>query len=473
MSNSRIEEVIKHYPQVTGIHPACVAVPGISQDDYASLLKSISEDGLGHDIVLTQDGLLVDGRNRLIACFEASVEPRFRKSSTDPWVIAYTENIARRHLEVGQKAAFAHARLEHEREEAKKRKQGGQGGVLLPETFPEAKGDSRDKAGVAVGISGKSVEKYDFILEVAPDIASQVGAGSMSLEAGFKAAKKREAEKRSSQIMPEPPKLKVEQEKAEITTSKGVVSLINMPTKPVFNATNNSVDWAAWTWNPVTGCEHGCKFCYAREIANSDRMAAVYPNKFEPTYHPYRLSAPKNTKRPDSEDTRDHRVFVCSMADLFGKWVPDKWIKSVFDSCLASPEWEYLFLTKWPARYSQMPLLKKAWYGASVIQQSDVSRVEKAMSGFETDCVKWISLEPMLQSIRFNDLSWCDLVVIGSQTSTTQPDGFVPAFAPNFDWVVDVVNQCREFDVPYYLKDNLGMVNPGMKLPKSLPRRRA
>jgi protein gp37 len=202
-------------------------------------------------------------------------------------------------------------------------------------------------------------------------------------------------------------------------------------------------------------------------------MADYYPNKFEPTFHEYRLAAPKSTKKPDSKDERDGRVFVCSMADLFGKWVPTEWIRSVFQACLESPEWEYMFLTKWPARYSQMPLLKKAWYGASVIQQSDVNRVEKAMKSFETDCVKWISLEPMLQPIKFNDLSWCDLVVIGSQTSTTQPEGHVPEFAPEFDWVVDVVNQCREFNIPYYLKANLGMDRPGMRLPKSLPRVRS
>jgi protein gp37 len=258
---------------------------------------------------------------------------------------------------------------------------------------------------------------------------------------------------------------------AIITTAMGVKSEIPLPKNPVFNQTNDSVDWANWTWNPVTGCEHGCKFCYAREIANSERMAAVYPNKFEPTYHPYRLDAPKNTKRKESGDERDGRVFVCSMADLFGKWVPTPWIKSVFDACLESPEWEYLFLTKWPARYAQMPLLKKAWYGASVIQQSDVARVEKAMAAFQTDCVKWISLEPMLGPITFNDLSWCNLVVIGGQTSTTQPEGYVPEFAPEFDWVVNVVNECREFGVPYYIKANLGMTRPGMNLPKSGPRR--
>jgi protein gp37 len=199
-------------------------------------------------------------------------------------------------------------------------------------------------------------------------------------------------------------------------------------------------------------------------------MAAYYPNQFEPTFHEYRLAAPSNTHRPESDDDRDGRVFVCSMADLFGKWVPDKWIEAVFEACIESSEWEYLFLTKWPARYSKMPLISRAWYGASVIQQSDVKRVESAMQKFtDEDVVRWISLEPMLEPIKFSDLSWCNLVVIGSQTSTTQPDGYVPEFAPEFDWVVDVVNQCRDFGVPYYLKANLGMDKPGMKLPKGFP----
>jgi protein gp37 len=159
------------------------------------------------------------------------------------------------------------------------------------------------------------------------------------------------------------------------------------------------------------------------------------------------------------------------MADLFGKWVPKQWISAVFESCLSSPEWEYLFLTKWPARYSQMPLIKNAWYGASVVRQSDVARVEAAMQKIEADdVVCWISLEPMLEPIQFSDLAWCDLVVIGSQTSTNQPGGLVPAFAPDFDWVVDVVNQCRKAGVPYYLKANLAE-SPGMTLPKSQPRR--
>jgi protein gp37 len=117
-----------------------------------------------------------------------------------------------------------------------------------------------------------------------------------------------------------------------------------------------------------------------------------------------------------------------------------------------------------------MPLLKKAWYGASVVQQSDVKRIESDMQKFDGKGItKWISLEPMLCEIDFNDLAWCDLVVIGAQTSTTQPEGHVPAFSPQYEWVHSVVEQCKAFGVPYYLKENL-LANPGMQLTKGKPR---
>jgi protein gp37 len=202
-------------------------------------------------------------------------------------------------------------------------------------------------------------------------------------------------------------------------------------------------------------------------------MAAVYPFQFAPAFHDYRLTAPANTKRKNSDDPRDGRVFVCSMADLFGKWVPEEWIHRVFHACAESPEWEYLFLTKWPKRYSMLASLPKAWFGASIIKQGDVERVTNDMTAFDVHdgIVRWISLEPMLEPIVFGDLSWCDLVVIGAQTSTRQPEGFVPEFAPNFEWVADVVAQCRAQGVPYYLKPNLATA-PGMNLTQMEPRRK-
>lgn len=130
------------------------------------------------------------------------------------------------------------------------------------------------------------------------------------------------------------------------------------------------IDWCDATWNPVTGCLHGCEYCYARRIAErfgkhlmpifthysvlNEPVREVrgicagkvlpYPFDFTPTYHRYKLGEPSRWTKPRT-------IFVCSMADLFGDWVPDEWIEEVFQACKAAPQHRYLFLTKNPDRY--------------------------------------------------------------------------------------------------------------------------
>src|SRR5262249_53054370 len=76
--------------------------------------------------------------------------------------------------------------------------------------------------------------------------------------------------------------------------------------------TNQQIDWAAWSWNPVTGCLHGCKYCYARDRAI--RHKGIYPIGFDPLFHHERLDAPANTKVPEdaSTDARLKRVWCRS-----------------------------------------------------------------------------------------------------------------------------------------------------------------
>jgi len=86
-------------------------------------------------------------------------------------------------------------------------------------------------------------------------------------------------------------------------------------------------------------------------------------------------------------------------------------------------------------------------------------------------------VEPLEEPLTFNDLSWCDWVVIGSRTATNQPTGPVPAFAPPFEWVADLVAQARAAGAAVYLKPNLlgqvGPQSPGMALPQEMPAERA
>lgn len=254
--------------------------------------------------------------------------------------------------------------------------------------------------------------------------------------------------------------------------------------KPTFNNTSGpGISWAEWSWNPVTGCLHGCDYCYAREIANSNRAAATYPVGFTPLFHSERLEAPANTSIPLQYRDDSHkacgngeckicayrRVFVCSMADLYGRWVPDEWIEKVHASMLASPQWQYILLTKFPSRYVGLDLPAGAFVGTSVDEQKRVRIAENAFRELPDNVIKWLSLEPLREPLQFDDLSMFDWVVIGAQTATTQPDGFLPAFAPEFDWVVDIYQKAREAGCKVHFKPNIKNGKPGMRFPDEYP----
>lgn len=136
------------------------------------------------------------------------------------------------------------------------------------------------------------------------------------------------------------------------------------------------IDWADMSWNPVTGCRHGCAYCYASRTAHrfdarlEDRApradglhvldtkikAAPYPFGFAPTLHRYRLNQPEHIAEPQT-------VFVCSMADLFGRWVPTSWIVEVLDACKRAP-WH---------RYTPEDVCREYQYTAPVSWVSDAA----------------------------------------------------------------------------------------------------
>ena len=230
--------------------------------------------------------------------------------------------------------------------------------------------------------------------------------------------------------------------------------------KKTFNKTNDNIEWAKWSWNPVTGCLHNCAYCYARDIA-----MRFYPQDFEPSFLPSRLIIPDNTKQTDLTKINDpiermgqQNVFVCSMADLFGKWVPEDWINSVLKSIERNPQWTFLLLSKFPVRMADFSYPDNVWLGTSVDYQHAVRRAESAFvkiktSGFQGVC--WLSCEPMMERLTFNSLDMFDWVVMGGASSSTQ----TPEFKPPFDWTVHLYNQARNSDCKIYQKTNL---IPGM-----------
>ena len=219
------------------------------------------------------------------------------------------------------------------------------------------------------------------------------------------------------------------------------------------------IDWCDSTWNPVTGCLHRCEYCYARGIANRFGFGAYEPNidervliepavsagkkvpypfNFEPTFHKYRLNEYQNKK--------GRNIFVCSMADLFGKWIPDEWIEEVFKACDNAPQHNYLFLTKNPFRYEilhQKGILRKRdnmWYGYSMPKNGCDYWYDSQYKTFE-------SMEPLLEMVAVPHSKW---TIIGAETGRRKNK-----VAPERKWIEHIVNKCREGNIPVFMKSSL------------------
>lgn len=229
---------------------------------------------------------------------------------------------------------------------------------------------------------------------------------------------------------------------------------------------NAAIEWAMWSWNPITGCLHDCPYCYARDIATSARQAKVYPYGFEPTLRPRALLAPRSMRVPKdaAQDTRFRNVFTGSMADMFGRWVPKEWIEAVLAEIRAASEWNFLCLTKFPKRMAEFEIPSNAWMGTTVDLQARVPAAEAGFANVGAK-VKWLSIEPLIEPLRFKHLDRFDWMVIGgaSRSSAT------PEWRPPFSWIADLVRQARDAGVKVYFKTNLGIENRILELPFDAP----
>lgn len=254
------------------------------------------------------------------------------------------------------------------------------------------------------------------------------------------------------------------------------------------------IEWCEATWNPVTGCLHGCEYCYARRIAErfgagkSDSIDGLtvlneyatstrgrkepYPVGFEPTFHRYRLSEPKKWPNPKT-------IFVCSMADLFGDWVPDKWIKEVFAACEEAPQHTYLFLTKNPKRYAELyragvlPIQSNIMYGATTTDKKQLETAAEAFDNIPAEAHKFISIEPIREDVSDSIVSMHllkspDWIIVGAETGNRKGK-----IKPAKLWINRISLVADNIHAALFMKDSLipiiGEENMRRELPWELP----
>ena len=203
-----------------------------------------------------------------------------------------------------------------------------------------------------------------------------------------------------------------------------------------------------FTWNVVTGCKNGCSYCYARRLAEGRlKGRGRYVNGFEPTFHKEILYAPLYMKRPS-------RIFVSSMGEIWGPWVPHWWQMRILNSMAIASWHTFLNLTKNPLglvgyQMNGHTIPDNVWVGVSVDTKESTKRLSQLTRVKHPN--KFVSFEPLLGDVTWGDwftLEGIKWVIIGAQTGPG-------ADQPDWNWVADLQQEATSLNIPIFIKDNL------------------
>lgn len=210
---------------------------------------------------------------------------------------------------------------------------------------------------------------------------------------------------------------------------------------------NSKIEWTNDTWNPWQGCQKispGCKFCY------------MYRDKKRYGQDPKTVvrSSPATFNAPLTK-LRGPLVFTCSWSDFFIEQA-DEWRKEAWDIIRQTPHLTYQILTKRPENIGErLPSdwgngWSNVWLGVSVESANYYSRLDTLLT--IPAAVHFVSYEPALGPVNFapwlaNGLDW---VISGGESDFKNPR---PA---DTDWFRSVRDECLNFKIPYFHKQNGG-----------------
>ena len=160
------------------LHPLCTFFPRMDEKTFNGLVADIQANGLNHPITLL-DGMILDGGNRYKACIDAGVTPRFVKyEGSDPVRFVLSENLERRHLDAGQRAAIVTTVTKWSEAHS-------HGGDRKSSAINSTWSKIEDRAKES-GVSKATQRKADAVAKANPELAKKVAQGDVSLNEATK-----------------------------------------------------------------------------------------------------------------------------------------------------------------------------------------------------------------------------------------------------------------------------------------------
>lgn len=256
-------------------------------------------------------------------------------------------------------------------------------------------------------------------------------------------------------------------------------------------AEKTAISWCDATFNPWMGCTRvspACDDCYAARSTPARAMGIAW-GAGEPRRRTAESTwdAPKRwSKALPGKLGRRPRVFCASLADVFDNEVPRAWRVDLLRLIEATPELDWLLLTKRVGNVNRMldeaaelmpEVLKwplsNVWLGATVVNQEEADRDVPKLLAVPAR-VRFLSIEPMIGPI---DLTSIRVPLAGE--SYTEGNVLVHksgldrgAPRPAIDWVIcggesgpharpmhpawvrSLRDQCAAAGVPFHFKQH-------------------
>lgn len=153
-------------------HPYAEKFPMLPASELADLAESIAANGLRNPVVLTEDGQILDGRNRYAACQQVGIEPAtvtYEGEDFAEYVIDC--NVTRRNMSTGARAMSMALVLDADGRRVDGRVEYG----ALSETL----------SGSGHSLNRQRLNEAFIVLDFKPDLAPEVVAGDLTLNAAF------------------------------------------------------------------------------------------------------------------------------------------------------------------------------------------------------------------------------------------------------------------------------------------------
>lgn len=215
---------------------------------------------------------------------------------------------------------------------------------------------------------------------------------------------------------------------------------------------DSKITWTTHTFNPWVGCQkvsEGCDLCYAEHLMDRRYHKVQWgPQGTRKRTSGAYWKSPFHWNRSAASSGRRDRVFCASLADWLDNKVPAIWRHDLADLINATPNLDWLLLTKRIEIFDRLApwhrrnVPSNVWIGVSCETQEQFDRRYKYLDAI--NAIRFISYEPALGPLKIGAARPDWIICGGESGSGARP--MDPA------WARALRAECDVLEIPFFMK---------------------